>query len=154
MLYEKFETDISYDNLTTVLSNVTERSCLLGGWAVYLTVNDGYKSLNNMNYHGSRDTDLGFHFSGNESLDDIVGSGLNQTVIALKNLGYRSSGFRMFQHYRRETRKLLSPDGSRKIPMYDLFVLYVDLMTDRQPLGITKALGITPVVEKMLVPVF
>ena len=44
MLYENYETDISKDNLVTVFSKVTAPLCLLGGWAVYLTVNVNYKN--------------------------------------------------------------------------------------------------------------
>ncbi len=43
MLYQKYETDISQENLCKVFSKVPEPLCLLGGWAVYLTVNDSFK---------------------------------------------------------------------------------------------------------------
>ena len=43
MLYENHETEISKNNLVAVLSQVTKPICLLGGWAVYLTVNENYR---------------------------------------------------------------------------------------------------------------
>ncbi len=48
MLYENYEAEISKDNLSTVLSQVAKPVCLLGGWAVYLTVNENYKRVMGM----------------------------------------------------------------------------------------------------------
>ncbi len=58
MLYENYETEISKKNLVTVFSRVTKPLCLLGGWAVYLTVNENYKKDKRRDHHGSKDIDL------------------------------------------------------------------------------------------------
>ena len=42
-LYTKFETEISYKYLQQIINFLDEPICLLGGWAVYITVNDNFK---------------------------------------------------------------------------------------------------------------
>lgn len=154
MLYENYETDISKDNLVTVFSKVTAPLCLLGGWAVYLTVNVNYKNDKGRDYHGSKDIDLGFHFSNNETEESLKKSAFNQSIIALEGIGFYSIGFRMVQQYHRETRKTLTPEEAKKIPLHDIFSLYVDPMVDNIPKNIRDVLGITPADEKLLALVF
>ncbi len=154
MLYENYETEISKDNLVTVFSKVTKPLCLLGGWAVYLTVNENYKNDKGRDYHGSKDIDLGFHFSNNESEEALKNSAFNQSIKALEEIGFYSVGFRLVQHYHRETKKILTPEEAKKIRLYDIFDLYVDLMVDNIPNNIKNILGITPADEKLLELVF
>ena len=59
--YTEDETVISKSNLSAVVSNVKGPVCLLGGWAVYATVNQNFSAERGRNYVGSRDIDLGFH---------------------------------------------------------------------------------------------
>ena len=47
--------------LSKVLSELGGQVCLLGGWAVYLTVNENFRASEGRNFMGSRDIDLGFH---------------------------------------------------------------------------------------------
>ncbi len=77
MLYKNYELGISKDNLVTVFSKVTAPLCLLGSRAVYFTVNVNYKNDKGINYHGSKDIDLGFHFEKNESKISMINSALN-----------------------------------------------------------------------------
>ncbi len=154
MLYENHETEISKNNLATVLSKVTKPTCLLGGWAVYLTVNENYRKEKGRNYHGSKDIDLGFHFSKKESRESLINSAFNQSVKALEGIGFYSIGFRFVQHYHRDTRKALTPEQAKKIPYYNLFDLYVDPLVDNTPDRIHDVLGITPADERLLEAVF
>ncbi len=154
MLYKNYETDISKDNLVTVFSKVTPPLCLLGGWAVYLTVNVNYKNDKGRNYHGSKDIDLGFHFEKNESKESLINSAFNQSIKALEEIGFYSVCFRLIQHYRRETKQVLTQEQARKVPQYDLFDLYVDPIVDNIPDKIHDVLGVTPVDEKLLGLVF
>ena len=124
MLYEKYETDISKDNLVTVFSKVTAPLCLLGGWAVYLTVNVNYKNEKGRDYHGSKDIDLGFHFEKNESKESLINSAFNQSIKALENIGFDFVGFRLVQYYHRETQKALTPEEAKKF----LSMIYLNCM--------------------------
>lgn len=154
MLYENYETDISKDNLVTVFSKVTSPLCLLGGWAVYLTVNVNYKTDKGRDYHGSKDIDLGFHFSNNETEESLKKSAFNQSIIALEGIGFYSIGFRMIQQYHRETKIALTPEEAKKVRLHDIFSLYVDPMVDNIPKNIHDVLGIIPADEKLLALVF
>jgi len=58
---------------------------LLGGWAVYLTVNKNYQNDKGRDYHGSKEIDLGFHFSSNETKESIERSAFNQSIKALED---------------------------------------------------------------------
>lgn len=154
MLYEDFETEASRKNLTTVFSKVNKPFCLLGGWAVYLTVNKNYKKIHGRNYHGSRDIDLGFHFSGKESPDELINSALNQSIVALKKIGFKSAGFRLIQQCSRDTGEIASPEQIKNMQPHDILDLYVDLIVDHIPANIHDVLGITPVDEILLETVF
>jgi hypothetical protein len=137
-----------------VANNVTKPLCILGGWAVYFTVNDRFKNATGRDYHGSKDIDLGFHMRENETDDSIQNSTLAQSVRALESVGFTQISFRLVQRYHRETRQLLSEEESKRIPIYNLFDLYVDPMVDRIPPNIEKIIGFTPPDEPLLKEVF
>ena len=42
-MYKDVETETSYKYLKTVLSELKEPICILGGWAVFFTVNKNYQ---------------------------------------------------------------------------------------------------------------
>lgn len=154
MLYNDYEADISRNNLVAVFSKVTKPLCLIGGWAVYLTVTDGYKAAYGQDYHGSKDIDLGFHFSKAESEESIKNSAFSQSMKALEDMGFHSQSFRLVQYYHIETKRALTIEESKKIPQHDLFGLYVDLMVDNVPADLPRILKITPADEKLLRLVF
>jgi hypothetical protein len=62
-LYSDFETETSYVYLHKIVSILNEPICILGGWAVYFTVNTAFQKDQGRNYLGSRDIDLGFYLS-------------------------------------------------------------------------------------------
>ena len=154
MLYEDYETGISHDALSKVVSALPAPVCLLGGWAVYYTVNANYSASTGNSYHGSRDIDLGFHLEDDATDKLLRESALAGSIESLRGMGFRSMGVRMFKEYHRETRLLLSEAKAKKTPSYNIFQLYVDLLVDNAPAGIKKAIGFTPFDEKMLVHVF
>ena len=133
MLYETYEAEISKGTLPAVLSGVDEPVCLLGGWAVYLAVNSRYKKARGRSYHGSKDIDLGFHFSGDESAESVRQSAFARSVKMLEESGFYEIGSRLVKHYHRETRRALSEERSKKVPMHDMFSMYVDPIVDRVP---------------------
>lgn len=135
-------------------NSVTKPLCILGGWAVYFTVNDSFKNDTGRDYHGSKDIDLGFHMGESETTDSIRNSAFAQSVRALESAGFIQISFRLVQRYHRETRQLLSEEESKRIPIYNLFDLYVDPIVDRIPPEIEKILGFTPPDEPLLKEVF
>ena len=150
MLYERHETDISRRNLSVVLSEASEPVCLLGGWAVHATVNSRYRLASGREYIGSRDIDLGFHFEGGEDAEAVRGSALAGTVRSLGRIGYEGAAFRMVRYYGRDAQKPLAGEEAAKMPLYDMFAMYVDLMVDRVPPGAKEALGFVPADEPMI----
>ena len=94
--------------MAAVLGVAGERVCLLGGWAVYLVVNPKYKRAHGKNYHGSKDIDLGFHFSRNESPESMRRSALARSIGELERIGFYETGSRMVMQYHRESRRRLS----------------------------------------------
>ena len=154
MLYEEHETEIPQRALPGVVSAIPSPACLLGGWAVYYTVNANYEASTGRSYHGSRDIDLGFHLDEGAAGESMRESMLAGAVESLRGAGFRSVGMRLFKEYHRETRMLLSEERAKKTPSYDMFQLYVDILADNVPGGIKEAIGFRPLDEKRLAHVF
>ena len=154
MLYENYETEISQNNLSKVFSEVPEPLCLLGGWAVYLTVNNDFEKVNNRKYHGSKDIDLGFHIDEKSTDNVLIESAFNKSITVLEKNGFYLIGSRLVQHYHIDTKKSLTPEESKKIPTYEMFDLYVDPIVDRVIPNIKSTLSINPVDEPLLREVF
>lgn len=60
-LYQNYEVAVSRSQLSRIFPTLDGPVCLLGGRAVYITVNDNFTASQGMNFVGSRDIDLGFH---------------------------------------------------------------------------------------------
>ena len=154
MLYEDHETEISKNVLSRVLAKVEEPACLLGGWAVYFAVNARYSQEHVKSYIGSKDIDLGFHFSGHEEAESITQSACAKSILALKQLGFTGVSSRLVQAYCRETRRALGLEEAQKVPLHNLFHLYVDPIVDKIPDAFQDMLGFQPIDEPLLAPVF
>src|SRR3989338_7234765 len=57
-MYKDAETETSYKYLKIVISELKEPICILGGWAVFFTVNKNYQKLALRVYIGSRGIDV------------------------------------------------------------------------------------------------
>lgn len=154
MLYEEYEAKTSYEILPKVLSIVPEPACLIGGWAVYHTVNADYKAKTGASYQGSKDIDLGFHMEENATAESLRETPFAKTSRALEEMGFRGMGGRLFKEYHRETCLPLSEAKAKRTPSYNLFQLYVDLLVDSAPEAIKSVVGFTPFDEKILSHVF
>ena len=154
MLYEDYETRISYDMLSKVIPVLPAPVCLLGGWAVYYTVNTNYTVDTGTSYHGSKDIDLGFHLERDATKESLRESTLAKTIESLKDLEFSSIGMRLLKEYHRETHIFLSGTKAKKTHSYNIFQLYVDLLVDNIPDGTKEALEFTPFDEKRLTHVF
>lgn len=153
-MYEDYEIKISHDNLAKVIAALPSPVCLVGGWAVYYTVNNKYTVDTGTEYQGSKDIDLGFHIEGDETNELLSKSDLAKAVESLKKIGYRSIGVRLFKDYHRETHLPLSEAKSKKTPSYNIFQLYVDILVDNMSSGLKNVTGLTPFDEKLLTYVF
>lgn len=153
-MYPKYETGISQGHLTAIFSEMKEPVCLLGGWAVYLTVNARFSQDQGRNYLGSRDIDLGFHIDPAWSKDDLQKSALAQSVKILADRGFVGLGSRFVKHYDINTKEELTEAQARKKPSYDLFQLYIDPMADNPHADAAEIVGFPLLDEPLLSHVF
>ncbi len=116
-MYEDKETEISYKYLREVIEHLDEPICLLGGWAVYFTVNNLFKDEKGYSYLGSRDIDLGFN-----NIQTI-----KKVMTKLTELGFKKISFRFFKELHSETMKELTKEEAKRTPLHYIFPMYVDL---------------------------
>jgi hypothetical protein len=154
MLYQNYETEISQEHLNTVFTQMKEPVCLLGGWAVYLTVNQQFNQTHGRNYLGSRDIDLGFHVDPTWSTKELESSALAQSVKILKDRGFVGLGSRFVKYYDINTKKELTEEQTKKMQSYDMFQLYVDPMSDNLHAEAQKIVGFPLLDESLLSQVF
>ena len=153
-MYTESEIEISKSNLSTVVSNIKEPVCLLGGWAVYATVNRNFSAELGRSYIGSRDIDLGFHVDETWRDEQLQRSAFSKSVQILKDMGYYGIGSRFVQHHDLETKKPLAENESRNRPKYEMFDLFVDLIVDNIHPRTKALLGLDPIDEPLLTNVF
>lgn len=153
-MYTENEIEISKSNLSTVISNVKEPVCLLGGWAVYITVNQRFKAEQGRDYIGSRDIDLGFHIDATWSDEQLQKSAFSKSIEILKNMKYYGIGSRFVQHHDLETKRLLTEEESKKRRKYEMFDLFVDPVVDKIHPRTKVLFGLDPIDESLLANVF
>ncbi len=153
-MYTEDEVEISKSNMSTVISNVKEPACLMGGWAVYITVNQRFKAEQRRDYIGSRDIDLGFHMDDTWSDEQLQKSAFSKSIEILKDMKYYGIGSRFVQHHDLKTRQLLTEEESKKRPKYDMFDLFVDPVVDKIHPRAKILFGLSPIDEPLLANVF
>lgn len=154
MFYQDYETEISQQHLAAVFSKMQEPVCLLGGWAVFLTVNESFNKATGQGYLGSRDIDLGFHIDSKWSEEELRNSALAKSVKILTDRKFIGMGSRFVKHYDITTKKELSEEESKKKQSYDMFQLYVDPMSDNVHEDAQKIVGFPLLDEPLLAHVF
>lgn len=153
-MYPENETDISESNLSTVISGMDQPVCLLGGWAVYMTVNPRFSKKRGVNYLASRDIDLGFCMDPSWTVEELRQSQFSKSIGVLTEMKYYGLGSRFVQHYDLETKKPLGEEESKRRPKYEMFDLFVDLIVDKIHPGAEAMFGFCPVDEPILAQVF
>lgn len=128
--------------------------CLMGGWAVYHTVNAKFNEINGRDYIGSRDIDLGFHIDPKWSREQLQRSALAQSIKILKDRKFFGISSRFVKFYDISTKTELTEDESRKKPLYEMFQLYVDPMGDNTHADAERILGFPLLDEPLLSHVF
>jgi hypothetical protein len=149
-MYDDFEVMISRRYLDKITEVLDEPIVMLGGWAVYLSVNENYRKVTGREYIGSRDIDLGFHMgesSKSQTLIDVIDT-------LEKELGFSPLSFRFLKEVHRETGLELDQETARRTPSYDIFPLYVDLIVDHIPYNFKETYGFNPVDETLLKRIF
>jgi hypothetical protein len=153
-LYNKLETDTSYTYLKQIIARLEEPICLLGGWAVYLTVNNNFSKDQGRNYLGSRDIDLGFSLNKSLNKTQLKNTAIGKSLATLKTMGFNNQGFRYYKELHYETGKELTPQEAKRTQTHDIFTMYIDPIVNENHLSFKEIFGFTPVDEPLLTPVF
>lgn len=144
-MYGDVETDASRRFLETITAKLEVDFCLIGGWAVYHLVHEGYGRLTRRDYLGSRDIDLGF-----PSPDEIS----VVEAILMDDLGFSTRSFRYVKQLHFETGEELSDEAAKRLPLPMIFPLYVDVMLPSSGEKVRGRLGFIPPDEPLLERVF
>ena len=153
-LYPNYETEISFKYLKEVVSILDDPICILGGWAVYFTVNERIKADIGIGYLGSKDVDLGFHIDKTITDKSLKKAPIAKTIKLLEQNGFKPLSFRYYKDISIETGKELTREQSVITPMHDIFQIYVDLIVDEIHPKFKKTFGLDPIDESLLKHVF
>ena len=153
-LYDDFETDISFKYLEKIVKNLESPLCILGGWAVYFTVNEHFEKEWGRKYIGSKDIDLGFYIEKDLERDKLINTEFGRSITRLKELGFQPLGFRFFKDIKRETGEDLTLEQSRKTLLYNIFQIYVDPIVNNIHPSFKEIFGFKPIDEPLLSLVF
>ena len=150
MLYEPNETKTSQKQLEQIFKSLKDPACLLGGWAVYHTVNKNFEKTNGRPYIGSRDIDIGFHIDKDWTEKQLRESGFVSAISAIEKIGFRSVSFRLAKDFDIDTGRELTPEEASKRPLYQIFQLFIDPIVDYIHPKIKDMLGFVPIDEPLL----
>jgi len=154
MLYQPAETKTSQEQMQAIFSQLKSQTCLLGGWAIYYLVNQNYEQATGRTYIGSRDIDLGFHINTNWNTEQLKNSEFANAIKTAESMGFNSVSFRLVKDFDIDTGKELTPEESAKLPLYQIFQLYIDPIVDCIYPEIKNLLGFVPIDEPLLSLVF
>jgi len=148
-------TELSEQELQTVFQVAEPLVCLLGGWAVHLHVNTGFKQEHGRQYIGSRDIDIGVHVEPGWNQEELADSPVGESINEIQELGYTKSRFGFVQNFLRDTQERISEDEAGNYGMHEVFQVYVDIIPDTTELnGFRDVFGFKPPAETLLEPVF
>lgn len=130
-LYDRVEYESALTALKEIVTQLPEPFVLIGGWGVYVTVNDSFTKEHGAQYLGSRDIDICFQVDPDCSESDLRTCTFSQALTVIQSIGYSPDGsFRYCKIIKRDTGKVITKEVAQKIGMYDLFYLYIDVMVD------------------------
>ncbi|MEM4214701.1 MAG: nucleotidyl transferase AbiEii/AbiGii toxin family protein [Candidatus Methanomethylicaceae archaeon] len=154
MLYEPGEVKISEIQLEKIFKNIPSPICLLGGWATYHLVNRSFEKTHGRKYIGSRDIDLGFHLEKHWNEEHLIKSEFIAAVKTMEKMGFRSVNFRLVKDFNLDTGMELTAAESGRVPLYQIFQLYIDPIVDYIHPKIKDLIGFIPIDEPLLSLVF
>jgi hypothetical protein len=130
-LYDRVEYESALTALKEIVTQLPEPFVLIGGWGVYVTVNDSFTNEHGAQYLGSRDIDVCFQVDPDCSESDLRTCTFSQALTVIQSIGYSPDGsFRYCKIIKRDTGEVITEDVAQKFGMYDLFYLYIDVMVD------------------------
>jgi hypothetical protein len=153
MLYSDNQISISKKYLESIVKQLSRPPCLLGGWAVFLQLNDKFNASKGRDYPGSKDIDLGFHLDPKWSKEEYNRSDLRKAIDKIQALGFEAVSFRFVKHFS-EGGTELTHEQARRVAQYEMFPLYIDLLVDTDDERRHKIVGFTIAEELLLQKVF
>src|SRR5712692_9246213 len=99
MSYTDVQTDGSKKCLKTLMVSIPRPHCLIGGWSVYLIVNEAYKADTGREYQGSRDISLGFHFDPQWDKKQFDDSPFANTVVEIEKMSFHGMYHRFYKEF-------------------------------------------------------
>ena len=130
-LYDRTEYESALTALKEIVAQLPEPFVLIGGWGVYVTVNESFTNEHGSQYLGSRDIDVCFQVDPECSESDLKTCTFSQAIDVIQSIGYSPEGsFRYCKIIKRDTGEVITKEVAQKIGMYDLFYLYIDVMVD------------------------
>lgn len=130
-LYDSQETDAAFNALGELSKSLPEPFLLMGGWAVYLTVNESFSRVRGSPYLGSRDIDICFHVDPKQTVEALRTSTFARALSVVKEAGYSPHGsFRFCKIIRRVDGMVLAEEAAKRCPLHETAYLYVDMMVD------------------------
>jgi hypothetical protein len=123
MLVEEYReiNKISFTELEKVWKKIRNDVLVIGGWAAHFLSNDQFRSWKRIDYIGSKDIDIG-----------IRGRDVEIVTKKLEELGYIPINFRFYKIFDRSTKKPVEEKIAKKLPLFEIFYLYVDVILDEK----------------------
>ena len=124
-MYDIEETDISFRELSLICDECKKKNvlvCIIGGWATFFYVNDNFRRAFGRDYMSSRDIDMFFAPEKEREFAEIV-----------FGLGFVKDGlqFRYEKNYHRELKKFVSEEESKKVEIFNLIKIFLDLFSNK-----------------------
>lgn len=148
-------TGLSERELQTVLTTIELPACLLGGWAVHLHVNQGFRIEYGRDYIGSRDIDLGIHIDPEATVEELQENEVGKSLSKIEGLGYERSRFGFVLIFHLESGNRITNEEAKQYSMHEIFHVYIDILPDTTDLDeFEEAFGFRPPAEPLLKRVF
>lgn len=130
-LYDAKETGVALEALGMISRVLPEPFLLIGGWAVYLTVNESYSKRHGAPYLGSRDIDVCFHIDPKLDIASLRHSTFAQALDVVRKEGYVPHGsYRFCKMIRRADGAVLTEEQAKRMDFHELTYLFIDMMVD------------------------
>lgn len=150
-LYEPYETDNSFKWLKTIVDNLDTPVCIIGGWAVYFTVNKHFEIDQGRSYIGSKDLDFGFYLEKTLPKAELKNTPFGKFIEILSTkLEFLPQGFRFYKDINIDTGEILTPTVSKATLIHNMFKLYVDPIVNVIHPNFEEIFGFKPLDEPLL----
>jgi hypothetical protein len=140
--------------LEKVFKQIKGDVCLLGGWSAHHIVNKNFEIATGHKYIGSRDIDIGFHIDKGWSKEELMKSDFSAAISLIEQIGFWPISFRLAKDFELETGRELTTSEAAKLPLHQIFQLYVDPVVDFIHPKIKQLFGFIPIDEPLLSLVF